>query len=201
MDKDQDKIYYASGESISKVDMLPAVEKFKEKGIEVLYLTDYVDEFTIQSLNQYEGKKFVNVSSDDASLSSEEEKKELEELNADSKDLFAFMKENLEGVKDVKFTNKLTNHPVCLSTEGNISLEMEKVLNAMPTGGNVKADVVLEINKNHDIAKKIQDLYENDKDELAKYTKILYYQARLIEGLDVENPTELSNLVCELMCK
>jgi len=201
MDSSQDKIYYAVGESISKIDLLPAVEKFKDKNIEVLYLTDYVDEFTVQALNQYEGKKFVNVNSDNALLESEDEKKELEKLNDDNKDMLSFMKDNLDEVKKVRFTNKLKSHPVCLSTEGNISLEMEKVLNAMPTGQDVKAEVVLEINENHPIAKKIESLYKKDKDELAKYTKILYYQARLIEGLNIDNPTELSNLVCDLMCK
>ena len=111
------------------------------------------------------------------------------------------MKEALPSVKDVRFTNKLKNHPVCLSTEGNISLEMEKVLNSMPTGEDVKAEIVLEINESHPIANKLRDLYEEDKDELEKYTKILYNQARLIEGLSVDNPTELTNLICDLMSK
>ncbi len=197
----QDKIYYASGESVDKIDLLPAVERFKEKDYEVLYLCDYVDEFTIQALMDYEEKKFANVSSDNSDLDSEEEKKELEKVNKDAKDMFKIMKEALPEVKDVRFTNKLKNHPVCLSTEGNISLEMEKVLNSMPTGENVKAEIVLEINENHPIANKLRDLYEEDKDELNKYTKILYNQARLIEGLSVDNPTELTNLICDLMSK
>jgi len=201
MAEGQEKIYYASGDNLDRIDMLPNVEKFKEKGYEVLYLVDYVDEFTVQALQEYDSKKFINVSSEDVSLDSEEEKKELETLNEESKDLFSLMKSYLPEVKNIKFTNKLKNHPVCLSTEGNISLEMEKILNQMPTGEQVKADVVLEINKDHPIVNKLNDLYENDKEELDTYTKILYNQARLIEGLPIENPTELTNMVCDLLSK
>jgi len=197
----QEKIYYASGDNLDRIDMLPNVEKFKEKGYEVLYLVDYVDEFTVQALQEYDSKKFINVSSEDVSLDSEEEKKELEKLNEDSKDLFSLMKGFLPEVKNIKYTNKLKNHPVCLSTEGNISLEMEKILNQMPTGDQVKADVVLEINKDHPIAEKLKELYKNDNEQLETYTKILYNQARLIEGLPVENPTELTNMVCDLLSK
>ncbi len=197
----QEKIYYASGDNLDRIDRLPNVEKFKEKGYEVLYLVDYVDEFTIQALQEYDSKKFINVSSEDVSLDSEEEKKELETLNEESKDLFSLMKASLPEVKNIKYTNKLKNHPVCLSTEGNISLEMEKILNQMPTGEQVKADVVLEINKDHPIVNKLNDLYENDKESLDTYTKILYNQARLIEGLPIENPTELTNMVCDLLSK
>ena len=123
----------------------------------------------------------------------------LEKHNKEAKDMFEVMKESLPGVKNVKFTNKLKNHPVCLSTEGNISLEMEKILNSMPTGENVKAEIVLEINEKHPIAKKLEELYKEDKDKLTQYTKILYNQARLIEGLPIDNPTELTNLICDLM--
>ena len=201
MKEDQKKIYYASGDSIEKIDMLPNVERFKEKEIEVLYLPDYVDEFTIQALMEYDSKKFANVSSESEDLDSEEEKKELEKENKEAKDIFEIMKKSLPAVKDVRFTNKLKKHPVCLSTEGNISLEMEKVLNAMPTGENVKAEIVLEINDKHPIADKLKDLYDNNKDELEKYSKILYNQARLIEGLNVENPSELAELVCDYLSK
>jgi len=197
----QEKIYYASGESVDKIDLLPAVERFKDKDYEVLYLCDYVDEFTIQALMEYEGKKFANVSSDNSDLDTKEEKEELEKVNKEAKDMFVVMKEALPEVKDIRFTNKLKNHPVCLSTEGNISLEMEKVLNSMPTGEDVKAEVVLEINEEHPIANKLRDLYEEDKEELRKYTKILYNQARLIEGLSVDNPTELTNIICDLLSK
>jgi len=201
MKDDQKKIYYASGDSIEKIDMLPNVERFKEKEIEVLYLPDYVDEFTIQALMEYDSKKFANVSSENEDLDSEDEKKELEKENKEAKDIFEIMKKALPEIKDVRFTNRLKNHPVCLSTSGNISLEMEKVLNAMPTGENVKAEIVLEINDKHPIADKLKDLYDNDKDELEKYSKILYNQARLIEGLNVENPTELAELICDYLSK
>ena len=197
----QDKIYYVCGESIDKIDMLPQVERFKERDYEVLYLCDYVDEFTIQALMSYDDKKFVNISNEDVSLDTEEEKEQLEKANTEAKDMFDFMKQTLPEVKNIKFTNKLKKHPVCLSTEGNISLEMEKVLNSMGDGQDVKAEVVLEINEDHPIAIKLKDLYKHDKDVLANYTKILYNQARLIEGLSVENPTELSNMICEMMSK
>ena len=201
MKEGQEKIYYASGESLDKIDLLPNVERFKEKEYEVLYLVDYVDEFTIQSLMEYEGKKFANVASEDVTLDTPEEKEMLEKRNEEAKDMFNIMKEALPEVKNIKYTNKLKNHPVCLSTEGNISLEMEKIMNSMPTGEGVKADIVLEINEKHPIADKLKDLYENDKDSLSDYTKILYNQARLIEGLSIENPTELTNLICDLMSK
>lgn len=198
----QDKIYYAAGESIDKIDMLPSVENFKDQDYEVLYLCDYVDEFTIQALREYDGKVFANVQNENVSIDSDEEKEHIQEVNDEAKDMFAFMKESLPEVKNIKFTNKIKNHPVCLSTEGNISLEMEKLLNSMKAAGeDVKADVILEINENHPIADKIRNLYETDKDELSKYTKILYNQARLIEGLTIENPTELTNLICDLMSK
>jgi molecular chaperone HtpG len=201
MKEDQDKIYYASGESLDKIDLLPNVERFKENDYEVLYLVDYVDEFTIQALMEYEGKKFGNVASEDVSLDTPEEKEALEKRNEEAKDMFAIMKEALPEVKNIKYTNKLKNHPVCLSTEGKISLEMEKIMNSMPMGEEVKADVVLEINEKHPISEKLKELYISDKDLLADYTKILYNQARLIEGLTVDNPTELTNLICNLMSK
>lgn len=201
MKEGQDKIYYASGESIDKIDLLPNVERFKEKDYEVLYLCDYVDEFTIRALMEYEGKKFANVASEDVSLDSPEEKEALDKKNNDAKDMFDVMKEALTDVKNIKFTNKLKNHPVCLSTEGNISLEMEKIMKSMPTGEDIKADVVLEINESHPIADKLKELYDNDKEQLKDYTKILYNQARLIEGLSIDNPTELTNLICDMMSK
>ncbi len=201
MKEGQEKIYYASGDSIEKIDLLPHVERFKEKEYDVLYLPDYVDEFTIQALMEYAGKKFANVSSESDDLDTEEEKQEIEKVNKDAKKVFEVMKKVLPEVKDVRFTNKLKNHPVCLSTEGNISLEMEKVLNAMPTGENVKADIILEINEKHPIADKLRELYKSDKEELEKYSKVLYNQARLIEGLNVENPSELAELICDYLSK
>ena len=202
MKDDQEKIYYASGESLDKIDLLPNVERFKDKEYEVLYLVDYVDEFTIQALNEYEGKKFANVASEDVSLDSPEEREELDKKNEEAKGMFDIMKEALTDVKNIKFTNKLKNHPVCLSTEGAISLEMEKIMKSMPVGGDdVKADIVLEINEKHPIADKLKELYISDKESLVDYTKILYNQARLIEGLSIDNPTELTNLICDMMSK
>ena len=202
MRENQDKIYYASGETIEKIDLLPQVEQLKEKEYEVLYLTDYVDEFVIQVINSYDNKQFMNASGSELDLDSEEEKKELEKKNADMKDIFEAMKDTLkEQISDIRFTHRLKNHPVCLTTEGNVSLEMEKVMNAMPTDEKIKAKEILEINENHEIAKKLEKLYQEDKEELKKYTKILYAQARLIEGLPIENPTEISNLVCEFLAK
>lgn len=202
MKENQDKIYYACGETVDKIDMLPQVEQLKENGYEVLYLTEYVDEFVMQVLNEYEGKKFTNVSSGELDLDSEDEKKELKEKNEAYKDIFAVMKDTLKDeISDVRLTHRLKNHPVCLVSEGNVSLEMEKVINAMPTDEKVKAKTILEINENHEISKKLEKLYQEDKQELEKYTKVLYAQARLIEGLPIENPTEISNLVCEFLAK
>ena len=199
----QDKIYYACGETVDKIDMLPQVEQLKDKGYEVLYLTDYVDEFVMQVMNNYDGKQFVNVSTSNVDLDSDEEKQELQNKNIEYKDVFEVMKNTLKdnNVSDIRFTHRLKNHPVCLVTEGDVSIEMEKVMNAMPTDEKVKAKTILEINENHDISKKLDELYKNNKDELEKYTKILYAQARLIEGLPIDNPTEISNLVCEILAK
>ncbi len=202
MKENQDKIYYACGETVDKIDDLPQVEKVKDKGYEILYLTDYVDEFVMQTLTEYDNKKFVNVSTDNLDLDTEEEKESLKKQNEEAKDMFASMKEALKTeIQDVRFTNRLKNHPVCLTSEGAISLEMEKVINAMPTDEKVKATTVMEINANHPIAEKLKDLYQNNKEELENYTKILYAQARLIEGLPITNPTEISNLVCEVISK
>lgn len=202
MKENEDTIYYACGETIDKIDMLPQVENLKEKDKEVLYLTDYVDEFVLKMLDKYEDKKFVNVSSNDFDLSSEDEKEALNKKNEEMGDMFNFMKEELgDEVSSIRFTNKLKNHPLCLTSEGNITVEMQKVINAMPTDEHIDAKLVLEINENHEIANKLKDLYENDKETLKKYTKILYNEARLIEGLPVSNPTELSNLVCEMLSK
>ncbi len=197
-----DKIYYACGETIDSIDMMPKVESLKESGKEVLYLTEYVDEFALKMLDTYEDKKFVNVATDSVDLSTEIEKQALKRKNDDAKDMFDLMKNELgEEVVAVRYTNQLKNHPICLTSEGEITVEMQKVINAMPTDEHAEAKLVLEINENHEIAKKLQDLYKNDKETLKKYTKILYNEARLIEGLPVTNPTELSNLVCEMLSK
>lgn len=196
----QTDIYYASGESYDKIDNLPQVEQVKDKDYEILYLTDYVDEFVINALMQYEGKNFVNVSNEKLDLDDDKAKEEIKKFNESNKDLLECMKKELN-IADVRFTNKLKKHPVCLTNKGDISVEMEKVINAMPTDEKIKAEVVLEINEKHPISKKIQELYKKDKDELLKYTKILYSEARLIEGLPIENPTEISNLICEVISK
>lgn len=202
LEKNQDKIYYACGETIDKIDLLPQVESVKEKKYDILYLTDYVDEFTIQALMEYEKHPFVNVSDGNLDLESKEEKEELDKINQENKEMFDFMKEKLtEHVESVRFTHRLKNHPVCLTTEGSVSVEMEKVINAMPTDEKIKAHTILEINENHPIAQKIKKLFESDKEELEKYTKILYAEARLIEGLSLENPTEISGLICDLISK
>lgn len=201
MKEDQKDIYYACGETVDKIDLLPQVEAAKEKGYEILYCTEYVDEFALMTLRSYEEKEFKNVCSENANLETEEEKKALEAKNNESKEMFTFMQEAIPDVKAIKFTNRLKNHPVCLSSEGDISVEMEKTMKNMPFDNGVTANKVLEINENHEIAKKIKDLYANDKEELKNYTKILYAEARLIEGLSIENPTEISNLICEYLAK
>lgn len=198
--KEEDKnIYYCAGETVDKIDMLPQVEGIKDKH-EVLYLTDYVDEFAIMAIHEYKGKTFVNVTNESTDLSTDEEKEKINKENTDNKDMLEEMKKVLEGnVEEVKLTNKLKSHPVCLTTTGEVSTSMEKVINAMPTDEKIKANEVLEINANHKIVDKLKDLYKNDKDEFTKYTKVIYYEARLIEGLPIDNPTELSNLMCDIM--
>ena len=197
MKENQDAIYYACGETTDKIKLMPQVEQVTDKGYEILYCTEYVDEFTFQSLREYESKKFVNICKEDLNLDTPEEKEELQKLNEDSKDLLTTMKESLKDISGVKFTNRLKNHPVCLVSEGDISIEMEKVINAMPTDEKINANKVLEINANHKIAEKLKTLYETDKEALKDYTKILYAEARLIEGLPIENPTELASLICD----
>ena len=197
MKEDQDTIYYACGETLDKIDMLPQIDAFKDKGYEILYLKEYGDEFVMQMLHEYEGKHFANVSDSNTTIETEEDKKELEKINKDNKNMFKVMSDTIEDIKEVRFTRNLKNHPVCLTTEGEISTQMEKVMNAMPNTNNIKATTILEINENHPIAEKLKTLYKKDKKELENYTKILYAQARLIEGLPIENPTELSNLICK----
>lgn len=198
--KEEDKnIYYCAGETVDKIDMLPQVEGIKDKH-EVLYLTDYVDEFAIMAIHEYKGKTFVNVTNESTDLSTDEEKEKINKENTDNKDMLEEMKKVLEGnVEEVKLTNKLKSYPVCLTTTGEVSTSMEKVINAMPTDEKIKANEVLEINASHKIVDKLKDLYKNNKDEFTKYTKVIYYEARLIEGLPIDNPTELSNLMCDIM--
>ena len=200
--EDQDKIYYAVGETVEKISMLPQVESVLAKGYEVLYLTEDIDEFCVQILRNYENKDFLNVCTDSLDLGDEEEKAQLKEENDKSEELFKFIKDSLgDKVAKVRYTNTLKNHAVCLSSEGAVSVGMEQILNKMPgaEGQNIKAETVLEINMEHPIKDKLLSLYESDKDKLAEYSKILYAQARLINGLSLENPAEISDLVCNLM--
>lgn len=198
MAESQNDIYYACGDNEQKIALLPQVEAVKAKGYEVLYFTDEVDEFAIQMLMEYDGKHFVNVCKDDLDLSTDAEKEAMTKKNEDAKGLLDKMKEALDGkVTAVKLTNKLGSHPVCLSAEGYVSLEMEKVLNSMP-GANqgVKAQLVLEVNADHPIVEKLKSV---DDDTLKKYTNLLYSSARLIAGLDLENPTEFSDNLAQMM--
>ena len=197
--KDYKDIYYACGETTDKIDLLPQVESLKAKDKEILYCTDYVDEFVFKTLMKFDDKEFKNVCSD--TIDSEESSKELDKLNKKSKDMLNLLKDEIS-VSEVKFTNKLSsNHAVCLSNKGDVSIEMEKVMKEMPIDNGVEAEKVLEINENHPIADKLKELYKTDKEELKEYGKILYAQARLIEGLPIDNPTEISNLICDLMAK
>ena len=202
MRDDEKNIYYACGETIDKINMLPQVEKVKDKGYNILYLTEYVDEFAIKSLMEYDGKKFVNVSEENLDLDTEEEKEEIKKINDENKEMLNSMKEIIgSDISDVRFTHRLKNHPVCLVSEGPVSIEMQKVLNAMPTDQSINAKIILEINSSHKIADKLKELYKSDKEKFNEYTKILYSQSRLIEGLSIENPTEISNLICDLLSK
>ena len=202
MDKDDDTIYYACGETTDKIDMLPMVENLKDKNKEILYLTDYVDEFVLKILDKYDDKKFVNIATNDFDLSSKEEKEKLNKKNEDDKEMFEFMKNELDSdVEKIRYTNKLKNHPLCLTSDGEITTQMQKVINASAPDEHAEAKLILEINEDHEIAKKLRYLYDNDREMLKKYTKILYNEARLIEGLPVLNPTELSNLICQILSK
>lgn len=200
MKQDQKTIYYACGETVDKIDMLPQSEAVKSKGYEILYLTDDVDEFALQMLVQYKEKTFTNICAGNLDLDDEEEKEAINKENADTKELRDFLKQSIgDAVSEVRFTTKLQKHPVCLTSEGMLSLEMEKVLSAMPGSKGAKATLVLEINKNHPVAEKIKKLYESDKDTAAKYAKILYAQGCLIAGKAIDSPTELCDMICELM--
>ncbi len=197
MKEGQENIYYACGETKSKIDMLPQVEAVKDKGFEILYFTENVDEFAIQMLMKYEDKGFVNVCADKLDLDTDEEKEALKKENEDAKDMLTKMKAYLgDNVKEVRFTNALKNHVSCLTSEGMLSTEMEKVLNAMPGATGIKAETVLEINASHHVAARLKCI---DDEKLKKYTKLLYMQARLIGGLSIEDPAEFCSLVSELM--
>ncbi|GER67762.1 chaperone protein HtpG [Weizmannia acidilactici] len=195
----QKYIYYATGESINRIEKMPQTELVADKGYEILYFTEDIDEFAIKMLMNYKEKEFRSVSSGDLGFE-EEDKKETEAEEKENKDLFDFMKKALNGkVKDVRASHRLKSHPVCFTTDGEVSIEMEKVLNAMPNGQNIKADKVLEINVHHDVFRALKEVFENDKDKCTLYTNLLYNQARLIEGLDIEDPVAFTNDICKLM--
>ena len=204
MKEGQKYIYYACGESIERVEQLPQTEPLKDRGYEILYMTDGVDEFALRMLMKYDDKEFRSVSADDLGLETEEEKKESEKKSEEHKDMLSFMKEALgTKVTQVVLSQKLKTHPVCLSTSGAISMGMEKVLNSMPNAEEekVKAQRVLEINANHPVFQKLCELYESDKDMLKTYASLLYTQALLIEGMTIDDPVEFSNQICGLMTK
>ena len=203
MKHEQKNIYYASGENVEKIDKLPQTELLKDKGYEILYLTDDIDEFALQMLQEFDEKEFKSVSAEDLDIGeSKEEKEESEKQAEESKDLLEFMKEALEGkVSEVRLSGRLKSHPVCLTSKGGLSIEMEKVLNSMPTDEKVQAQRVLEINAKHPVMEALRRQYDTDKENVKKYASLLYDQALMIEGLPVEDPVAFSNAVCELMTK
>ena len=201
MKDEQKSIYYASGETVERIEMLPQVEAVKEKGYEVLYFTDDIDEFAIRVLDKYDDKDFKNVTAEALDLTSEDEKESIKAKNNSAEDMLAIMKEAIDKVTAVRFTASLKNHPVCLSSEGDISLEMEKTLGKMPGADAMapKASIVLEINASHPITRKLEEVYESDKEKLKKYAKLLYAQGCLIGGAPIDDPKELTELISELM--
>lgn len=201
MKEDQKYIYYATGENNDKIAKLPQTEVISDKGYEILYFTDEIDEFAIKMIMNYKEKEFKSVSSDDLGIELDEKENEAENNKEENKEIFSFMKEALNGkVNEVKASKRLKNHPVCLSSKGALSIEMEKVLSMMPdNNGAMQAEKVLEININHDMFDRIKDAFEHDKDKLKKITNVLYNQALLIEGLTIEDPVQYANDVCELL--
>lgn len=200
MPEDQKYIYYASGESISRIEKLPQIEGVLEKGYEVLYFTDDIDEFAIKMIANYKEKEFKSISSGDLGIEDSADKEETDAQDNDNKELFEAMQAQLAGkVKAVKASKRLRSHPVCLSTEGELTIEMEKILKAMPNSENVQADKVLEINVNHDVFKSLKDAFAQDQEKLNLYTSLLYHQALLIEGLPIQDPVEFTNDICKVM--
>ncbi|SDZ48908.1 molecular chaperone HtpG [Evansella caseinilytica] len=200
MPEEQKYIYYASGETNERIEKLPQTELVAEKGYEILYFTDEVDEFAIKMLMSYKDKQFKSVSSGDLGIDTEEKDDAKSEEEAESKELFDYMKTILsEKVKDVRVSKRLKSHPVCLSTDGEVTIEMEKILNAMPDNQNVKAEKILEINPNHEVFSSLKAAFENDKEKVGLFTNLLYHQALLIEGLPIEDPVEFTNDICKVM--
>ena len=195
-------IYYACGESVSKLDTLPQTELIRDKGYEILYMTDSVDEFVVRMLGKFEDKEFKSVNDKDLGIETDEEKKETEKKAEESRELLDFVKESLGGkVKDVRISSKLKSHPVCLTTDGEITLEMEKYFKSLPGSemGGIQAERVLELNPEHPAFKALEKAFETDREKAGKYAEILYTQSLLIAGMDIENPAEYADLVCSLM--
>ena len=200
MPEDQKYIYYASGESIERIEKLPQIELVSEKGYEILYFTDDIDEFAIKTIMKYKDKEFKSVSSGDLGIESDADKDQSDAEENDNKELFESMQTVLSGkVSKVKASKRLRSHPVCLSTEGELTIEMEKILKAMPNSQDIKADKVLEININHEVFQSLKDAYQSDKEKLSLYTNLLYNQALLIEGLPINDPVEFTNSICKIM--
>jgi len=196
MKEDQKYIYYASGDSIDRIDKMPQTELVSDKGYEILYFTDEVDEFSIKMLMKYKQKEFKSVSSGDLGIEANEKEKD----DTENKELFEYMKNLLsEKVKDVRASKRLKKHPVCLSNDGDVSIEMEKILNAMPNDQKINVDKILEINTEHEVFKSLEEAFENDKEKLDLYIDILYNQALLIEGLTVKDPVEFADNICKIM--
>ncbi|MEC3673687.1 molecular chaperone HtpG [Bacillus velezensis] len=200
MPEDQKYIYYASGDSYERIEKLPQTEMVADKGYEILYFTEDIDEFAIKMLTSYEEKEFKSVSSADLGIDSDEDDKQTEAEENEYKDLFESMKEILaDKVKNVRASKRLKSHPVCFATDGEVTIEMEKVLNAMPDSQQVKAEKVLEINPNHEVFETLKNAHGQDREKLALYTNLLYNQALLIEGLPLHDPVEFTNDICKVM--
>ncbi len=200
MPEDQKFIYYAAGESIERIDKLPQTELVADKGYEILYFTEDIDEFATKMIMNYKEKEFKSVSSGDLGIEADENQEKADEVKNENKELFDYMKNVLsDKVKDVRVSKRLKNHPVCLTADGEVTIEMEKILNAMPDNQNVKAEKVLEINANHEVFQSLKSAFENDKEKLDLYTKLLYNQALLIEGLPIQDPVEFTNDMCKVM--
>lgn len=202
MKEEQKYIYYACGETIDKIKLLPAMETLRDKGYEVLCLDDNIDEFCIKMLASYQEKEFKSIADADLGLESEDEKAEIKKLTEENETLLAALGTALEGkVKKVELTGRLKSHPCCLRAEGPVTLEMEKVLNqqALDDSQRVHAERILELNAEHPVFKKLCELQQQNSDKVAVYAEILYTQALLIEGLPVDDPVSYANAVCGLI--
>ena len=202
MKGEQDAIYYATGESLEKIELLPQVDSVKSRGYEVLYLTDEVDEFALKVLDKYEDKVFKNVTAEALELGTDEEKEKAKKANEDNAELLTFIKEAVGKIGEARFTSSLKKHPACLSSEGDLTLGMEKVLNKMPGAKDTpKANLVMEISTEHPIANRLIELYESDKETLKKYAKLLFAESCLIAGVEIDNTAEICELISDLIIK